>query len=507
MKIISKIVVVCCLWTLSSCDSYLDVNQPSIYTDQSLYKTPADCEAAIAGVYSQLQTIYNRNYLEAIILREDGVKNMNNNITRFTDTSTEKTWETSWKALWVLVARSNKVLDNIDRVTFSDEAQKTHIKGEAYAMRGLAYLQFAWCWGGSPLITSDLSLAELRKVKRATQEETFQQAIKDFEMAYEALPEKRSGTEVGRVTKYAMAGMLGRTYLYMRNAAKAAEWLKLVVDKEPSLYKMAANYEDCFDDKFDNTSERVWEVQYIGGSTGKALGISQSFCSMMIPSFINLEKDAPFLHNITFSGPSGSAKVSESLWGEGVYEEGDIRREATMVNNLYYDKDEPHEDEYTARKFLKASGTKPGAIDEWGNNIPILRYTDVKLMYAEALNELDYAGNISAILSIINEVRQRAGLAAIDAIRLNSKQAVFDYLVHERFVEFCYEGLRWPDLIRWGLAETAMEKHFALKNEGFNTATQTPMYVMNKRNLLAPIPQSEINAYGDQAIMWQNDGY
>ena len=74
-------------------------------------------------------------------------------------------------------------------------------------MRGLAYLQFAWCWGGSPLITTDLSLAELRKVKRSSQEETYQQAIKDFELAYDLLPEKRSGTEVGRITKYAMAGI------------------------------------------------------------------------------------------------------------------------------------------------------------------------------------------------------------------------------------------------------------------------------------------------------------
>ena len=507
MKLSIKIAALCCMWTLSSCDNYLDVSQPSIYTDQSLYKTPADCEASIAGVYSKLQAVYNRNYLEAIVLREDAVKNMNNNITRFTDTSTEKSWETAWKSLWVLVARSNKVLDNIDRVNFSDESQKAHIKGEAYAMRGLAYLQFAWCWGGSPLITTELPLSELRKVKRASQEETYRQAIEDFGQAYEMLPEKRSGTEVGRITKYAMAGMLGRTFLYMHDYAQAAEWLKRVVEKEPSLYKMAANYEDCFDDSFDNTSERVWEVQYVGGSTGKALGISQTFNSMLLSSAINLEKDAPFLHNITFKGPSGTAQVSESLWGEGVYEEGDIRRSATMVNNLYYDKDYQHEDTYSARKFLKATQTKPGSYDEWGNNISILRYTDVKLMYAEALNEMDYSANIATILSIVNEVRRRAGLEPVDATVLSSKQATFDYLVHERFVEFCYEGLRWPDLIRWGLAEEAMEKHFALKNEGFNTATQTPMYAMEKRNLLAPIPQSEINAYGDESIMWQNDGY
>lgn len=507
MKIVSKIVAVCCLWALSSCDGYLDVNQPSIYTDQNLYKSPADCEAAIAGVYSQLQVIYNRNYLEAIILREDAVKNMNNNITRFSDTSTDKAWETSWKSLWVMVARSNEVLSKIDKVVFTDEDQKTHIKGEAYAMRGLAYLQFAWCWGGSPLVTTDQPLAELRKVKRSSQEETYGQAIKDLELAYEMLPEKRSGAEVGRATKYAMAGMLGRTYMYMRDYTKAAEWLSLIVGKEPALYKMATTYEDCFDDKFDNTSERVWEVQYVGGSTGKALGISQSFNSWLVASNINLKKDTPFLHNITFTGPSGSAQVSETIWGEGVYEEGDIRRVATMVNNLYYDRDYQNPDIYTGRKFLKATGTKPGAIDEWGNNISILRYTDVKLMYAEALNELGYAANLTQILSIINEVRKRAGLTPTDATQLNSKQATFDYLVHERFVEFCYEGLRWPDLIRWGLAEEAMEKHFALKNEGFNTATQTPMYAMDKRNLLAPIPQAEINAYGDKTIMWQNDGY
>lgn len=227
----------------------------------------------------------------------------------------------------------------------------------------------------------------------------------------------------------------------------------------------------------------------------------------MIASSINLEKDTPFLHNISFTGPSGSAQPSQSLWDEGIYEEGDLRRSATMVNGLYYDKDYQTFDAYSARKFLKASATKPGGYDEWGNNVSILRYTDVKLMYAEALNELDYGGNITTILSIINEVRHRAGLELVDATRLNSKQAVFDYLVHERFIEFCFEGIRWPDLIRWGLAEEAMEKHFSYHNEGFDSATGRPMYSMSSRNLLAPIPQSEINVYGDETIMWQNPGY
>ena len=69
---------------LSSCDDYLDVNQPSIYTNQNLYQTSSDCEAAIAGVYNQLQKVYNCNYHLNIIYREDCVKNMNNNAVSYT---------------------------------------------------------------------------------------------------------------------------------------------------------------------------------------------------------------------------------------------------------------------------------------------------------------------------------------------------------------------------------------------------------------------------------------
>lgn len=495
------------LVAFSSCEDYLDVTQPSIYTIQNLYKTPSDCEAAIAGVYSQLQKVYNCNYQLNIMYREDCIKNMNNNVTRFTDTASEKSWETAYKSLWTLIERSNEVLDNIGNASFSDESQREHIKGEAHAMRGLAYLQMAWCWGGCPIINTGMPLSELRKIKRASQGDTYMQAIDDFKLAYEMLPESRSGKDVGRVTKYAMAAMLGRTYMYMHDYEAAAKWLKDVVDQEPRLYKMADNYSDCFDDKFDNTPERVWEVQYMSGTSAQALGVSQQLYSMLLPSSISLQKDAHLLYDISFQGPSGTAQVSESLYQEGIYEEGDSRRDDTMVTGLYFDKDYVNNDAYVARKFLKATGSKPAAFDQWGNNISIIRYTDVKMMYAEALNEINSAGNSTIIFSILNEVRRRASLGEIDPGKLDSKEKIFDYIVHERFVEFCFEGLRWPDLIRWGLAEEAMKKHFSLKNEGYNSASEAPLYSMSKRNLLAPIPQSEISAYNDDSVMWQNEGY
>ena len=109
------------------------------------------------------------------------------------------------------------------------------------------------------------------------------------------------------------------------------------------------------------------------------------------------------LNGITFNGASSSIRASMSIAGDGVYETGDKRRDLTIVNNLYLDKSAPQADVYVVRKFLRAAKNAPTAVDEWGNNIPILRYTDVKLMYAEALNELDYATYLSTDILPINK--------------------------------------------------------------------------------------------------------
>lgn len=509
MKSFYKLIIgIGLVFSLSSCEGYLDVDQPSIYTDQNYYKTPQDFETAINGCYAQLQSIYNKNYLEALVSRSDEVRN-SGTIGRFMDTSLETRWSKPWSSWWTLVFRCNQLLSRIDAVDFTDEDRKAYITGEAYALRGLAYLQFAWCWGGAPLITKEMPREEVYKIARASQTDTFTQAISDFKDAFDRLPDSWASSEAGRVTKYAAAGMLGRTYMYMHDYPKAVEYLSLVVGKDGTLYKLADKYEDCFSDEYNNGKERVWEVQYLGGTAGKALGLSQSFSGWFIPSTLNKDKgDYEKLNGITFSGASGSIRASVSISKDGVYEAGDKRRDLTIVNNLCLDKSTPQPDVYLARKFLRATKNAPTAVDEWGNNIPILRYTDVKLMYAEALNEVDYDTYLSTdILPIINDVRKRAGLTAMSASDFADKQAVFDYLVKERFVEFSYEGIRWPDLIRWNLAEEAMKAHFAQKDEGYNETSEQPLYTMKAYNKLAPIPLSDILAYGNKAIMWQNDGY
>lgn len=506
------ILIISLTFFVTACDNFLEITPPSAYTDKTFYKTPEDFTTAITASYAEFQGIYGKGdqgYMNTIIYRGDECRN-SNNISRFTDGPTEVGWTNSWKKLWRIVYLSNKILDRIDDVIFTEgqEKMKNHIKGEALVLRGYCYLQFAWCWGGVPLINKELSLTETYKLPRSSQIDTYKQAEDDFLAAYSLLPETWSSTDLGRITKFAAASMLGRLYMYTHDYESAAEYLEVVIAKEGSLYTLENNYDDCFDDAKNNGKERVWEIQYLGGIQGQALGLSQQFSTWFIPSSLNVRRDGVKMNGVSFPGSSNSVRVSESLSDSITYETGDLRRNQTIVNGLYLDKDTPNEDQYFCKKFLKATKNKPTGIDFWGNNLPVVRYTDVKLMYAEALNEINYGSNISSqILPIINEVRARAQLHALTEVDLPDKESVLKYLQKERFVEFCFEGLRWPDLIRWGIAEEAMEKHFSYKDEGFDLSTNQPTYQLKKKNLLAPIPYSEITNYNNQSVMWQNEGY
>ena len=138
MKSFYKLIIgIGLVFSLSSCEGYLDVDQPSIYTDQNYYKTPQDFETAINGCYAQLQSIYNKNYLEALVSRSDEVRN-SGTIGRFMDTSLETRWSKPWSSWWTLVFRCNQLLSRIDAVDFTDEDRKAYITGEAYARIGLS---------------------------------------------------------------------------------------------------------------------------------------------------------------------------------------------------------------------------------------------------------------------------------------------------------------------------------------------------------------------------------
>jgi len=125
-----------------------------------------------------------------------------------------------------------------------------------------------------------------------------------------------------------------------------------------------------------------------------------------------------------------------------------------------------------------------------GTSWPYMRYSELLLIYAEALNEANNGPGIDAYKAI-NKVRNRAGLPSLDGL---SKSQFKEAVLQERRVELCFEGHRWFDLVRTGRLEEAVKSE-----NSFNRNAQ----IKSHHNLF-PIPQREVDA---NRALGQNDGY
>ena len=250
-------------------------------------------------------------------------------------------------------------------------------------------------------------------------------------------------------------------------------------------YQLADTYEDCFSELYDNdkTRDRLWEVQFLNGVEGEG----QEFSEICMPE--NYDGD------LAVSGSSAAMHVSDNL--RNAYEEEDIRQSVTMITGITVSS---AVSEYYWFKKFNDYETKPIQSDYWGVNLPIIRYTDVLLMYVEADNEINGPSSVS--IGYVNDIRKRAGLADLSPTNTSSKDGFREAIKKERRVEFAFEGLRWLDLVRWGDAMEVMNLFFQDDDEGAGMYTCDGEY----RYIFA-IPLSEMTRYDNTSVMWQNDGY
>ncbi|MBR1575497.1 MAG: RagB/SusD family nutrient uptake outer membrane protein [Bacteroidales bacterium] len=489
------LIILSLLLPLAACD-FLNPQPEDAYTVSVSYKTQDDFEKAVAGVYDSQQKLYAgaECWFRAMILRGDEVRagtggSSSTGISNFLDDAKVPVLAAGWQYLWQMISRANMILCRIDEGDFKLEERRDFIKGEAYALRAWAYYTLCWQFGGMPLITSELSLKEVRTIPRSEASETFDLAEGDYKRAIALLPDRwEDADDTGRITKYAAMGGLARLYMFRSEFAKARFYLKQIIDS--GLYDMEEQYVDCFLDSHDNGKERVWEVQFSGGLSGEG----NTFISGLLPEGYNKEGDVNAL--MPFNGYSTAMRIALDLMA--CYEPGDIRKSVSTVQNLVIAGVKEPVYSYII-KYVHYS-YRPQARDDWANNLPILRYTDVLMLYAECLNEDGYSAGGEAF-RILNRVRARAGLPPYTSAELTNQASFRTALQEERRIEFAFEGLRWQDLLRWGIAQDAMTDHFSLADNGNGT------YRMNDYQVLFPIPYDELSRYNDDTVMKQNPGY
>lgn len=369
-----------------------------------------------------------------------------------------------WRDNYRGINFSNQVLENVTIMTPKqiDDSSKTIILAEAHFLR--AYYYFKLITNFDKVIIRDkvpAGEADLPKAP-ADRKEVWDLIVADLKAAEPGLPLRnaRPNTELGRATKGAAQAYLGKVLIYRAADDKAsantyyteaATWLKKVIDSKQ--YTLISNYLGMFNGTLSNTEESVFELQQTMDESNGAYYKSQLsdwIAASELGGYGEIYGTPRMLTEMLKEGKVASDGLYDHRVYNTVFFKDDYFNDAAHKRVYGYTYDEVFEGNTIAfRKWI------PAALDQLGNataiNMPMMRFADVKLLYAEAQNAL---GHPDIAMTEINDVRARA---AMPALQLTGTTNVFNQLVHERVMEFTLESSRFYDLRRWGLLQQNMQ--------------------------------------------------
>ena len=476
---------------VTACEDFLEKSPYDSVNTENFYETEEDAVAAVNGAYQPLQwaKLYNMRMWTSDIMAgnsivgagggDDGRETQD--MANFVTSPDNQGVLDLWRGPAPGILRCNTVLQRVPEMEISKDL-KNRVLGEARFLRGLYYFILVRYFGDVPLILEPQNPGDDLMIGRTDKSLVYEQIIKDLERAAEMLPRREvyGGADLGRASKGAAKGLLAKVHLTLGNWQKVVD---LTDEVEKLGYKLNPEYADNFDVSKENSVESLFEVQYVSNSG---------------EDFWSNENQASWLS--AFTGPRNSGMVAGG-WGwnqptkefVASYEKGDKRKDVTVLyegcpefDGQAYDKAYSSTG-YNLRKFLVTKAIS-ATHDNSPKNFPVLRYSDVLLMKAEALNNLNRTKEAYAPL---NKVRNRAGLE--NAPQAMSKKQFLKAVLKERRMELAFEGQRWFDLTRVKNGEYGLE---FLHGIGKLNAKQT--------HLLFPIPQKEIDANPN---LTQNPGY
>ncbi|MDF9799619.1 hypothetical protein OKW21_004882 [Catalinimonas alkaloidigena] len=412
-----------------------------------------------------------------------------------------------WTRCYAIIFRANYLLKSLEEVELG-EALKTTYTGEAHFLRGLAYALLADSYGGVPIVESALSTEEARNISRASLEETWNQAISDYDIAIANLDV--DAPEVGRATKGAALGLKMRAYLYQNKY----EQVLGVIEQIEALgkYNLFPSYEGLFSEENENNKEVIFDVQYISGENSQG-SLHDQYCGTGTGSWTRGSRYVPTDDLVSAYEMIDGSEVDP----ENPYEGRDPRLGFTVVlpgsfilghqfpNYIYpggaFNHPGNRLKHLSSRKYRIGSMSElPPSGQSSLNNI-VMRYADVLLSKAEAIIETN--GSIDEAVALINRIRTERDDVRITPLPMGLSQAeAREKLRHERRIEFALEGLYWSDIRRWGIGNEIYPIEVKDHN-GDVIETKFPNGYLEYYDLL-PIPDSELSL---NDMLEQNPGW
>ncbi|MHA7102125.1 RagB/SusD family nutrient uptake outer membrane protein [Roseivirga pacifica] len=441
-----------------SCHDDLDQFPETGILTENYYNSQESVESTVTASYNNLQGLYSYYMILWGEVTSDNAyvqaPNSNGGVSSLEDF----TWSTTtgfvnsiWNSSYDGIFHTNMVLEVIDEVQFSSSEVKNVRRGEVLFIRSFLYDNLTTIYGDVPLLTKVTDPSYAFDDTRTPKAEVYDQIEADLLEAIDLLPVTNAA---GRADKQAARAILAKNYMKRGMFAQAAQQLQQIVGTGKYLL---VDIGDLYGVENEGNAEDVFSIQYASELDGNSEG-------------------SAYYYNFTQpdnQGGRGAMAMEPAFYN--LFDAADKRRDLINVSdNAYY-----------ANKWTPSPNNNTG---DGGDNHYVVRYADVLLMLAEALNE---TGGSAEALNYLNEVRNRAGLSGITS----TNQAVLrDAIALERRFELFGEGHRWADLLRSGNAVSTMNNFFA--SEGKNIVVQD-------FRVLAPIPQSQV----DITAMQQNPGY
>ncbi len=496
MKTLIKYSLSLLLAAFFGCNDFLDQTPSYQLTTDEFFKTGTaeEIESGVNSVYQPLQQSYMYNlrmWTLDIVAGEGRVGNEAGGngietveLSNFTANSDNNGAKELWRGTWRSINRANWILQFIDlsAQTIGPDKLKQY-KGEAHFLRALCYFNLVRMFGDTPKFDYYQSSETNLYAPRTNKDEIYEFIIQDLKDASQMLPQIYEGADIGRATSGAALGLLAKVYLTLKQYDLAKPTIETLM--ATGVYSLNTNYAYNFDDTRENGTESLFEIQYEKDSPYNAFDVL----------------DQGGWHN-EFMAPLAPINIG-GAWGNfgwfhvypefaNSFEPGDKRKFVSIFSagDVYqgwaYDPT-CSTTGYNVKKFMCPNyGTKK-AMDS-PLNFPILRYSDVLLMYAEVLNESGLTSEAcepatsANIGGPLNRVRVRAGLPNFSS---TDQAETREKIRHERRMELAFEGgHRWFDLIRY-------DDNGSYAKAFFHSIGKTNFTV--PKHLLLPVPIDDID--------------
>ncbi|EFK57657.1 RagB/SusD family nutrient uptake outer membrane protein [Sphingobacterium spiritivorum] len=410
---------------LTSCNKFLEILPTSTVAPQNFFRNEAEAEMALTGVYDILAKsgTYGRTIYFELDIADDSfvaLSSWTQDLALFNYNPSDTKVTDLWNYLYTGINRANTLLDNIDRVDM-DATKRKAIEGQALFLRAYYYFILTNYWGNIPVRTTATSSVTDNDLEFTPYSEVYKMIVADMEKAADMVNPASAYGHAGRVTKQTVWGILARVNLKMGGAplhdqsryAEAKKWAEKVILGGGNA--LNPDFREVFKNMSKGTydvKESMWEVEfnrYNGtqneeGSLGSINGIAASATTPWGFSY-GAKHAIPYYFNMFENYPMTINGVSQILspdmrrdWTIGSYYYSGNLKAGYNGTQIYNRMDAKWRREYepTDPKF---NGTTT-------INFPLLRYSDVLLMYAEADNELN--GPQSQAIEYVNQVRRRA---------------------------------------------------------------------------------------------------